>query len=115
MKSEKIFIAFQSGFRSPFSTDTCLTHLTDQIRFRIDRCFYTGMVMIDLQKAFDTVDHEILLQKLKALGFDPLAIKWFEKYMQGTLTTSQGSDTVTSIFKCNSSNTIKSLRLLKMT
>ena len=48
MKSEKLFIAFQSGFRSPFSTDTCLTHLTDQIRFRIDRCFYTGMVMIDL-------------------------------------------------------------------
>ena len=41
----------------------------------MDRGFYTGMVMIDLQKAFDTVDHNILLQKLRALGFDPLVIK----------------------------------------
>ena len=81
MKSEFFIYFFQSGFRSSqelFSTDTCLTHLTDQIRFRMDRGFYTGRVMIDFQKAFDTVDHDILLQKLKALGFDPLAIKWFE-------------------------------------
>ena len=82
MKSENLFYSFQSGFRSSFSTDTCLTHLTDQIRFQMDRGFYTGMVMIDLQKAFDTVDHDILLQ-LKALGFDPLAIKWFESYLKG--------------------------------
>ena len=41
------------------------------------------MVMIDLQKTFDTVDHDILLQKLKALSFDPLAIKWFESYLKG--------------------------------
>ena len=74
MKSENLFYSFQSGLRSSFSTDTCLTHLTDQIRFQMDRVFYTGMVMIDLQKASDTVDHDILLQKLKALGFDPLAI-----------------------------------------
>ena len=49
----------------------------------MDRGFYTGMVMIDLQKTFETVDHDILLQKLKALGFDPLAIKWFESYLKG--------------------------------
>ena len=49
----------------------------------MDRGFYTDMVMIDLQNAFDTVDHDILLQKLKAFGFDPLAIKWFESYLKG--------------------------------
>ena len=64
MKSENLFYSFQSGFRSSFSTDTFLTHLTDQIRSQMNRGFYTGMVMIDLQKAFDTVDHDILLQKL---------------------------------------------------
>ena len=42
----------------------------------MDRGFYTGMVMIDLQNGFDTVDHDILLQKLKAFGFDPLVIKF---------------------------------------
>ena len=36
-----------------------------------------------LAKIFDTVDHDILLKKLKALGFDPLAIKWFESYLKG--------------------------------
>ena len=42
----------KSGFRSSYSTDTCLTYVTDYIRFQMDKGFYTGMVMIDLQKAF---------------------------------------------------------------
>ena len=79
MKSEFVF-SFQSGFRRSFSTDTCLTHLIDQIRYLMDRGFYTGMVMIGFQKAFETVDQDILLQKLKAL--DPLAIKWIESYLK---------------------------------
>ena len=41
MKSENLFYSFQSGFRSSFSTDTCLTRLTDQIRFQMDRGCYT--------------------------------------------------------------------------
>ena len=46
---------------------------------------HTGMVMIDLQKAFDTVDHDILLHKLKALGLDPLPIKWFGSYLKAEI------------------------------
>ena len=51
---------FQSGFRGNFSTDTCLIHLTDHIKKNTSKGLYTGMIMLDLQKAFDTVDHEIL-------------------------------------------------------
>ena len=40
------------------------------------------MSIEELQKAFDTVDHDILHQKLKALGFDSQAIKWFESYLK---------------------------------
>ena len=39
---------------------------------------YIDMVMIDLQKAFDTVDHSIIEKKLKALGLDGNAIAWFD-------------------------------------
>ena len=42
---------------------------------------YTGMVMIDLQKAFDTVDHQILCNKLQAMGVSN--IKWFQSYLTG--------------------------------
>ena len=38
-------------------------------------------LMIDLQKAFDTVDHGILLHKLKALGFHDLSVSWLESYL----------------------------------
>ena len=46
--------ALQSGFRLSFSTDSCLIHLSDFIRKQQDKGHYTGMVILDLQKAFDT-------------------------------------------------------------
>lgn len=69
----------QSGFRGSYSTDTCLTYLTDYIRTQMSVGNYTGMVLLDLQKAFDTVDHEILCQKLKAMGI--VSVDWFKSYL----------------------------------
>ena len=43
--------------------------------------FYIGKVMIDLQKAFDIVDHSSLESKLKAIGLDGNAITWFDAYL----------------------------------
>ena len=42
---------------------------------------YTGMVLMDLQEAFDTVDHEILCSKLQALGIHFDSVKWFKSYL----------------------------------
>ena len=72
---------FQSGFRPSFSTDTCLIHLSDYIRKEWDKGNYTGMVVLDLQKAFDTVNHTILLGKLRAVGLAESSIKWFDSYL----------------------------------
>ena len=51
------FFSFQSGFRGKHSTDTCLTYLQDKILKVFDEGLLAGMIAIDLQKAFDTIDH----------------------------------------------------------
>ena len=45
----------------------------------------TGMILIDLQKAFDTIDHDILLKMLSAIGFSNHTIGWFESYLSNRL------------------------------
>ena len=54
---------FQSGFRENLSTDSCLLQLTDYIIKCMDKGQHTGMILIDLQKAFDTLRHDTLLKK----------------------------------------------------
>ena len=76
---KKLLFDFQSGFRSNFSTDSCLTYLTDYIKTHTSKGLYTGMLMLDLQKAFDTVDHDILCKKLKAMGIK--SVDWFSSYL----------------------------------
>ena len=71
----------QSGFRNSYSTDTCLIHLMDHIRNNSAKGLYTGMIMIDLQKAFDTVDHQILCKKLEIMGVTNT--EWFMSYLTG--------------------------------
>ena len=78
-----LFDELQSGFRKSHSTDTCLLHLNDHIMKEVDGGKCCSMVMLDLQKAFDTVDHEILLIKLRAMGLNNLAVKWVSSYPQG--------------------------------
>ena len=76
-----LFYEFQSGFRKSYSTDTCLINLMDHIRNLTNKGQYVGMVLLDLQKAFDTVDHEILCNKLEAMGIN--FTKWFKSYLGG--------------------------------
>jgi len=65
LDTHKILYKYQSGFRTKHSTDTCLTLLNNEILNGIDKGCLTGMIFIDLQKAFDTIDHDIFLQKLE--------------------------------------------------
>ena len=77
----KILYDFQSGFRNSYSTDSCLVYLTNLIREGFDTGLYTGMILIDLQKAFDTIDHNLLLEKMIYLGFSEKTIQWFKCYL----------------------------------
>ena len=77
----KILYDYQSGFRKNHSTDTCLSFLNDKILKGFDDGLVTGMILIDLQKAFDTINHDILLKKLSIIGFSDHTVKWFQSYL----------------------------------
>ena len=76
-----ILYNYQSGFRGNHSTSLCLSFLTDKILKGFGKGLLTGMILIDIWKAFDTIDHEILLQKLKAIKFSESTRKWFKSYL----------------------------------
>ena len=66
----------QYGFRSGFLTTNSLISITETINKTIEAKKYGCGVFIDLKKAFDTVNHKILIQKLENYG-------WFESYLTG--------------------------------
>ena len=69
LSKNKLLYRFQLVFRKNYSTSTCLGHLTDKITTGFEKGLFTGMILIDLQKVFYTIDHQILLKKMKYLGF----------------------------------------------
>ena len=55
--------------------------LTSEFIQAFEKGMFTGMILIDLQKAFDTIDHEIFLEKIKHLAFYDSIIYWFRSYL----------------------------------
>ena len=77
-----IIYPLQFGFRQNYSTSYALIHLTETIKEALDQGKYGCGIFVDLQKAFDTVDHNILLGKLKHYGIRGVAYGWFESYLK---------------------------------
>ena len=71
----------QYGFRSGYSTSPSLISITETIKKTIENKKFGCGVFIDLKKAFDTVNHDILLQKLEHYGIREEALSWFESYL----------------------------------
>ena len=61
LNDSSIFYKYQSGFRNNHSTELFLSLLNDKILKGFDNGVYTGMILIDLQKIFDTINHKVLL------------------------------------------------------
>ena len=81
LNENNLIFKYQSAFRENHSTETALIKLTDELLFNMDNDKVTGMISIDLKKAFDLVSHEILLQKLQIYGLSDSAVKWFHFYL----------------------------------
>ena len=59
----------------------CLSYLNDKILKGLDTGVMTDVILIDFQKVFDTIDHDVLLQKLYAIAFSKHIINWFKSYL----------------------------------
>ena len=71
----------QFGFRKKYGTSLALIHLVDKLCQALNEKKVTLGVFIDLKKAFDTVDHTILLRKLHSYGIRGIAYDWFRNYL----------------------------------
>jgi len=81
VESNKFLSMFQSGFRKGCSTISALLKVTDDIKKAMDNRSVTILALLDLSKAFDCVHHELLILKLRLLGFSNSACSWFESYL----------------------------------
>ena len=79
LASTTFYIYFNQDFEKIIlATFVCLIYLTDKISKGFDFGLLTGMILIDLQKIFDTIDHNILLLKIPLSGFLPEVIDWYK-------------------------------------
>ena len=80
-EENKLFNQNQYGFRTGHSTEHAALELVDNITSQMDNNETPINIWLDLSKAFDTIDHNILLDKLKYYGLDDTAIKLFRSYL----------------------------------
>ena len=80
-EDNKLFNQNQYGFRPGHSTEHAALELVDKITSQMDNNETPINIFLDLSKAFDTIDHNILLDKLKYDGLDDIAIKLFRRYL----------------------------------
>ena len=81
LTTHNIIDPFQSGFRPGYSTETCLIKLIDDIKEAKSKKLITALILFDFTKAFDRINYNILLCKLKKYGFDDSSINWFKSYL----------------------------------
>ena len=81
LEQQNCFYNAQFGFRLSLSTNNALMSITENIQSQLDQNKFWAGVFVDLKKAFDTVDHEILLKKLSHYGIRGIANEWFCSYL----------------------------------
>ena len=78
---DEIFSKYQYGFRKGYSSQQCLLALLEKWKAAVDKGKVFGALLTDLWKAFDCLNHELLVAKLNAYGFTSPALKLVHDYL----------------------------------
>ena len=81
LEQNKTFFDNQFGFRAGHSTGHAILSIIDKIQRAIDNKEFSCGVFLDFSKAFDTINHDILLKKLEYYGIRGIAKTWFSSYL----------------------------------
>ena len=92
----KLLYDSQYGFRKLHSTELAALEFTDKVMLNVDQGKLPLAIYLDLSKAFDTIDHSILINKLKYYGVRGMSLYWFESYLTNRKQYVQFNDSVSS-------------------
>ena len=81
IKKHKLLYKFQFGFRENYGTNLALTFLTDKIMKSLDNNEIVVGLFLDFTKAFDTLNHTVLINKLHKYGIRGNALNWIKSYL----------------------------------
>ena len=76
IETHQLLSQFQFGFRKHHSTELATVYFTDEIRKAMDKGMLTGAIYIDLSKAFDTISHSSIIEKLPDFGITGMPQQW---------------------------------------
>lgn len=96
LEDNSFFSLTQHGFRKGFSCETQLLSFTNDLHFYLDSAFSTDCIFLDFAKAFDKVNHSLLLYKLSILNIDPSVLNWIRAFLFSRLQFVHANDTNSS-------------------
>lgn len=102
LENNNFFTAMQHGFRKNFSCDTQLIAFTNFLHANLDHGFLTDCIFLDFSKAFDKVNHALLLHKLSVLNIDSAVINWIRAFLTSRVQFVTANDANSSLVPVDS-------------
>ena len=91
-----IFVLVSIWFRKGYSTEQAVLEITDSRKKAMDKKLVTCGIFLDFSKAFDTINHDILVSKLYRYGIRGNPLRWFENYLYNRNQVFKIGDTISS-------------------
>ena len=88
---------YQRGNRKMHSTETALINVSDNLLKAIDEKSASLLVLLDMSKAFDSLNHNLLLEKIRKLGLKASAVSWFSSYLSSRYQRVRYEDSVSEM------------------